>query len=100
MRERAVRLCKEAIRRVLADEATARRWGRALSALQRGKERFDRAGEAALGTLGIAGRDEWRRLARRLAGTKRRLREAGDRLSRVEATPAIDAKSRRSVVDR
>lgn len=101
MRGTAERLGKEAIRRILADEATARRLGRALAAVQRGKERLDRAGEGALHVLGIAGRDEWRRLARRLSGTKRRLREASERLARMEGGPAKNRpKPRRSGVDR
>lgn len=101
MRGRAEQLAKETIRRILADEATARRLGRALAALQHGKERFDRAALRALGSLGLAGKDDWKRLSRRIAGTKRRLREADLRLSRVEAGAARNPpRGRRSSVDR
>lgn len=81
----AEELVKETIRKVLSDEAAARRLRRVLAAVQKGKERFDGARERVLGAVGIAGRDEWRRLSRRLAGTRRRLRELDARLARAEA---------------
>ena len=80
----AEELLKGAIRKVLSDEGAARRLDRVLATVQRGQERIDRARDRVLGRLGVAGRDDWRRLARRLTGTRRRLRELDARLARAE----------------
>lgn len=88
MRGRAERLVKEAIRRILSDEATARKLGRSLVALQEAKEALDGIGGYAFSVLRLAGRDEWERLSRRIGGVRRRLREAEERLSRVERARA------------
>ncbi len=87
---RAEGLAKAAIRKLLSDEAAARRLGHALAVVQRGQERLDRARDEVLRTLGIAGRDEWRRLSRRLARTKHRLRDLEGRLARREAARRED----------
>jgi hypothetical protein len=97
----AEELLKAAIRKMLADEATARRLGQVLTTVQKGKERLEGTRERLLEAVGIAGRAEWRRLSRRLAGTRRRVRELDARVARAEAARTKRAGDlSNSVVDR
>ena len=82
LKSRTVGMLGKAVERVLADEKRAAKVAQAVGAVQKGKERLDRAQESFLKGLGVATRADYKDVGKRLSALKRRVRHLAARLEK------------------
>ncbi|MBX5481086.1 MAG: hypothetical protein IRZ16_04440 [Myxococcaceae bacterium] len=83
--KRALGLSQKALEKLMADEKRAMQLAAAIGKVQKGKQTFDKAQDAALRQLNFAARGDFKALGKRMSSLKRRLRELDEKL---EAIPA------------
>ena len=94
--ETGVRAASQVARAVADSDRARGAAATAVGAAQRGKKRLDEAQERVLHLLGLAARDDYAEVAKRMARLKRKVRDLSRRLEREEggAPASADAGQR------
>lgn len=82
LKSKTVGMLGKAVERMLADERRAAKVAKAVGAMQKGKEKFDRAQENLLNSLGIASRADYKEVGKRIGAVKRRVRHLAEKLEK------------------
>lgn len=79
---KTVGMLGKAVEKMLADESRAAKVAKAVGAVQKGKEKLDRAQENLLNSLGIASKSDYKEVGKRIGAIKRRVRHLAEKLER------------------
>ena len=82
LRTKTVGMLGKAVERMLSDERRAAKVAKAVGAVQKGKEKIDRAQESLLKSLGIASQADYKAVGKRIAVVKRRVKHLVEKLER------------------
>ncbi len=82
LKSKTVGILGKAVERMLADERRAAKVAKAVGAVQKGKEKLDRAQENLLKNLGIATRTDYKDVGKRIGAIKRRVRHLAEKLEK------------------
>jgi polyhydroxyalkanoate synthesis regulator phasin len=80
---RAMGYLSKSLERVLTDEKRAAKVAKAVGAVQKGRERLDRAQESFLKAMSFATRADFREVGKRISALKRRVRHLAERLEKA-----------------
>ncbi len=79
---KAMVLIGKAVERVLSNEKRAAQVAKAVGAVQRGKEKLDRAQESLLRSIGYAGKADYKDVGKRISAIRRRVKHLAEKLER------------------
>jgi polyhydroxyalkanoate synthesis regulator phasin len=82
LKSKTVGMLGKAVERMLSDERRAAKVAKAVGAMQKGKEKLDRAQENLLKNLGVASRADYKDVGKRIGAIKRRVRHLAEKLER------------------
>jgi len=82
LKTKTVVMLGKAVEHLLTDERRAAKVAKAVGAMQKGKEKLDRAQENLLNNLGIASRSDYKDVGKRIGAIKRRVRHLAERLEK------------------
>lgn len=82
LKVKTVGMLGKAVERMLSDETRAAKVARAVGAVQKGKEKLDRAQESLLKNLGVATRQDYKDVGKKISALKRRVRHLAERLEK------------------
>ena len=82
LKSRTVGMLGKAVEKVLADEKRAAHVAKAVGAVQKGKEKLDRAQQNLLKGLGVATRGDYKDVGKRISALKRRVRHLAEWLEK------------------
>jgi len=80
MKKKTAAVLGKAVERVLSDERRAAKVAKAVGAVQKGKEKLDRAQESFLRSLGIASQSDYKEVGKKISALKRRVRHLAEKL--------------------
>ncbi len=83
LKEQALGGAQKAVEKLMADEKRAMAIASALGSVQRGKQALDRGQEELMRALHFAPRGDYKAVAKKLSGLKRRLRELDAKLDEI-----------------
>ncbi|MGC4113349.1 MAG: hypothetical protein QM765_01480 [Myxococcales bacterium] len=84
LKSKTVGMLGKAVERMLADERRAAKVAKAVGAMQKGKEKLDRAQENLLKNLGVATRADYKDVGKRIGAIKRRVRHLAEKLEKQQ----------------
>ncbi len=82
---RAMGYLTQSLERVLTDEKRAAKVAKAVGAVQKGRERLDRAQKSLLKAMNFATRADFKDVGKRISAIKRRVRHLAERLEKGAA---------------
>jgi len=80
LKSKTVQVLGKAVERILTDERRAAKVAKAVGAVQKGMEKWDRAQEGLLRSLGIASQSDYKEVGKKITALKRRVRHLAERL--------------------
>jgi cell fate (sporulation/competence/biofilm development) regulator YlbF (YheA/YmcA/DUF963 family) len=87
LRARAFKAIGKTVERVLADEQRAAKVAKAVGAVQKGREAFDKAQEDLMRAMGFASASDYKEVGKRIAALKRRVRHLAEKVEQLSPPP-------------
>lgn len=83
LRTRALKAVNDVVERVLSDEKRAAKVAKAVGAVQKSREAFDRAQEDLMHAVGFASKSDYKEVGKRIAALKRRVRHLAEKAEQL-----------------